>query len=106
MPIDIFYALTLQFINVVAVGHQFFQLGVNAFVVGLHIDDGAQLGFAKKTIVFLFATTNANEAARHGLQGIHGGGVAVELIENGIAAVHHLNILAERYGTRHVQLHL
>ena len=61
MLVDIFYALTLQFINVVAVGHQFFQLGVNAFVVGLHIDDGAQLGFAKKTIVFLLTTANADE---------------------------------------------
>lgn len=105
MPIDIFYALTLQIINAVAVGHQFFQLGVNAFVIGLHIDDGAQLGFAKKTIVFLLTTANADETARHGLQGIHGGGVAVELIEDGITAVHHLNILAEGYGTRHAQLY-
>lgn len=105
MPIDIFYALTLQIINAVAVGHQFFQLGVNTFVVGLNIDDGAQLVFIEKLIVFLFATANADEAARHGLQGIHGGGVAVELIEDSIAAVHHLNILAERHGTRHAQLH-
>ena len=55
MPVDVFNALTLQIIYMVTVGHQFFQLGLNAFIIGLHIDNGAQLVFIEKLIVFLFA---------------------------------------------------
>ena len=47
--------------------------------------------------MFGFGTAHHDEAARHGFEGIHGGGVTVELVEDDIAPVHEFDVFREGY---------
>ena len=85
--------------------YELLQFLVDTLVGGLHVDDGAQLGLTQYLVVFGLAATDADNAFRHGQQRIHGRGVGVKLVEQGVAALHHLLVLVEGYALGHYQLH-
>ena len=74
---------------------EFFQFSVDTLVAGLYVDDGTKLGFMKNLVVFRFSTSYADDASGHRFQRIHGGSVAVKLVEDGIAPVHHPYVFPE-----------
>ena len=60
---DILYALFLQLGDALGVEHQLLQFMVDAFVVGLHIDDGAQLRLMEQgTVLSLFCSSWCSSA--------------------------------------------
>ena len=68
---------------------------IYAFFVGLHVDDGAETFLADDGVVFRFAAAHHDEALRHGFEGVHGGRVAVELVEDDVAAEHERAVFGE-----------
>ena len=90
----------------VAVAQQVDERLVDALLVGLHVDDGAQGALAQQLVVLGLAAAHGDEAARHGLEGIHGRGVGVELVEYDFGVLHHFHITGEghRLGTRYLYL--
>ena len=44
-----------------------------------------------------FASSHDDESFGHSQEGIHSGGVAVELVEDDMAGVHHLLVLGKRH---------
>ena len=95
MAMDVLDALALEIGDELGMEDELLKRIVNTLIVRLDIDDGAQLRLMEDVVVLGFTTTNADDALRHGEEGVHGGGVAVELVENGIGAFHHLLILIE-----------
>ncbi len=51
--------------------------------------------FVEDVIAFGFSASDVDEAFFHGLQGVHGWSIAVELVEYAMAAVHELLVLVE-----------
>ena len=106
MAADVVDALLTEQGDALGVEDELLELMADAVVGGLDIDDGTELGFAEDGVVFGLATANADDALGHGQQGIHGGGVAVELVENGIAAVHESLVFGKGYALDLDELHL
>ena len=75
--------------------YQPFKRIVHAIIVGLDIHDRSVNLLVDNLVVFGFATSHADQTMCHRLQGIHGWRVAIELVEDHIAPVHHLHILIE-----------
>ena len=50
---------------------------------------------SKNIVILRFTTTYNNNTLRHGKERIHGGGIAVELIEEDVAGVKHSLVFAE-----------
>lgn len=95
---DVFDAVELQLVDILfsreeAVG----DLVVNVLLCGLYVDNGAKLVFVEQLVVLGFTTSHDDESFGHSKEGIHGGRVAVELVEDDVAGVHHLLVLGERH---------
>ena len=71
------------------------ELLADAVVAGLNVDDGTQLMLSEDVVAFGLATTDDDDALRHGQKCIHGGGIAVELVHHDIAGVHEVLINIE-----------
>ena len=76
-----------------------------AFFGWLDIDDGTELGFAYNLVVLWLAAANADDSFLHGFEGIHRGGVCVELVQDGIGIFHQLGVQAERNAFDDLKLH-
>ena len=81
------------------------QLLVHAFVVGLHVDDGTKLLFVEDVVAFRLSSAHNDDAFRHGQQGIHGWCIAIKLVENQVATVHHPLVLGKRQSFGYLQLY-
>ena len=92
MACHVFDALCREFGDAFAVQDEVFQLPVNVLLVGQDVDDGAQAGFVEDGIVFGFAASHYGQALGHGEQGVHGGGVGVELVQLDVGVVHQLPV--------------
>ena len=86
-------ALLLHNGNAFGVLHKCFELGVNTLKGGCNVDDGTKLCFVENAVVLGFATSHTHNAIVHGLQRIHAWHVAIKLVEDDVAALHHLAIL-------------
>ena len=67
----------------------------DAVFLGLGVEDGAQLTLAQQGILLFLASAQGNDAARHSLQGIHGGGGRVDLVEQDVASAEQTGVLVE-----------
>lgn len=103
--IYVFNALLLHRRYSLGVAHKCFELAENALEVWLHIDNRAQRVFVEYAIIFGFATAHTDNSIVHGLQGIHARNVAIELVENHIAVLHHLAILGKRHALGYDELY-
>ena len=70
-----------------------FQFSIDIGLTGQNINDGSQFFLAQDVVVFRFATAYADDTFRHGQQRIHRRRVAIELVEDEIAAVHQVLVL-------------
>ena len=104
MAADVLDALPLQLGQALGVEHQLQEFVVDTLVGGLDVDDGTELGLAEYLVVLGLAATDADDALRHGQQGVHGGGVAVELVEQDVGVVHQLLILDKGHALGLAQL--
>ena len=71
------------------------KLFVHVVLIGQDVDDGANVGTTEQIVGFGFAAAHHHQSLRHGLEGIHGGGVGIELIEQDIARKHGAFVLVE-----------
>ena len=97
MLLYIGYAVPLQPWNEIGVKYKLFQGFENAFFRGLYVDDGAQIWFVHKLVMLWFGAPHQHQPLTHGLKGVHGGCVAVELVQNDIAPLHHLLVASKGY---------
>ena len=81
---DVFDALALKVWNTFGVENELFEFVVDTLVGGLDVDDGAKLRLVEDVVVLGFSTADADDTLRHGKEGVHRGGVAVELVEDSI----------------------
>ena len=71
------------------------NLIIHILLIGLDVNDGTKLVFTEEVIVFWFAATDNDETLCHCKEGVHGGGIAVELVEDDVAGVHQVLVLGE-----------
>ena len=71
------------------------ELFVHVVLIGQDVDDGANVGTTEQIVGFGFASAHHHQPLCHGLEGIHGGGVGIELIEQDIARKHGAFVLVE-----------
>ena len=95
MLADVFDTLTFQFWDTFGMEHKVFQCLTDTLVGGLDIDDGVQFGLVDYLIVLRLTASDADDAFRHCEKGIHGWGIGIELIKDGIGAFHHLLIFCK-----------
>ena len=84
--------------QVVAIFNQAGELADAVFLVGLYVDDRSEFGLVEDVVVLGLATAYDHEAASHRFEGIHGGCIGIELVEDDVATLHELDVLVEGYG--------
>ena len=82
------------------VENELFQLAIYIFFVGQDVDDGAQFLLLDYLIIFRFTSTDEYQSFAHCYEGVHGRGVGVELVEDGIGGVHQVLVffVGHRFG--------
>ena len=82
--LDIGDALALEVGNAFGIAYQLFHLMENTLISRFYIDNRTEVGLMEDFVVLRFSATDADNALRHGEQGVHRRGIAVELVEDDI----------------------
>ena len=103
----VFDAVALQLMNVLMPGEETLcHLLIDIILVGLYVDDGSQVVLAEKVVMLGLAATDEDESLGHRQQTVHAWGIAVELVEQDMTAVHHLLVLRKGHVLSFQHFHL